>query len=92
MNALNEEIMMRKTFDDIFANIQTLHADVPMANDTDFDCYKDMINFFENQCGRFTEYGMKYMRSFYDICQHKTDAIIDAKKMVMEACSAGQLF
>lgn len=92
MNDLNEEIMMRKLFDDIFSNIQTLHADVPLATDTDFVCYKDLINFFENQCGRFTEYGMKYMRSFYDICQNKTEAVIDAKKMVMESCSEGRLF
>lgn len=92
MAALNEEIMMRKTFDDIFSEIKTLHADVPLASDTDFDCYKDMINFFENQCGRFTEYGMKYMRSFYDMCHFKPEVIIDAKKMVMENCPEGRLF
>jgi legumain len=92
MNELNEEIMMRKLFDDIFTGIKTLHEDVPMATDTDFVCYKDLINFFENQCGKFTEYGMKYMRSFYDICQNKSEAVIDAKKMVMNSCSAGKLF
>lgn len=92
MNELNEEIMMRKLFDDIFTEIQTLHADVPLANDTDFDCYKDLINFFEAQCGRFTEYGMKYMRSFYDICANKKEVVVDAKKMVMGSCVAGKLF
>jgi legumain len=92
MNELNEEIMTRKLFDDIFTGIQTLHADVPLANDTDFDCYKDIISFFEAQCGRFTEYGMKYMRSFYDICANKKEVVVDAKKMVMESCSAGKLF
>lgn len=92
MNELNEEIMMRKLFDDIFTEIQTLHADIPLANDTDFDCYKDLINFFEAQCGRFTEYGMKYMRSFYDICASKKEVVVDAKKMVMGSCVAGKLF
>jgi legumain len=92
MNELNEEIMMRKLFDNIFSEIQTLHADVPLATDTDFVCYKDLINFFEAQCGRFTEYGLKYMRSFYDICQNKQSAVIEAKTLVMKSCSAGQLF
>lgn len=92
MNELNEEIMMRKLFDNIFAEVKTLHAEVPVAVDTDFVCYKDMIDFFEAQCGRFTDYGMKYMRSFYDICGNKKEAVIEAKKMVMQSCSAGQLF
>jgi legumain len=92
MNELNEEIMMRKMFDNIFTEIQALHADIPVANDTDFDCYKDLINFFEAQCGRFTDYGMKYMRSFYDICQNKKDAVVGAKTLVMKSCSAGQIF
>jgi legumain len=92
MNELTEEIMMRKLFDNIFADIKTLHADVEVAVDTDFVCYKDLIEFFESACGKFTEYGLKYMRSFYDICQNKKEAVVEAKKMVIQSCSAGQLF
>lgn len=87
MNELNEEIMMRKFYDEMFVTVRALHANSPVATDTDFDCYKDMINFHEAHCGRFTEYGMKYMRSYYDICQHQKDSIVDAKKIVMETCA-----
>lgn len=92
MAELNEEIMMRKTFDSIFTEIKPLHEDKPIALDTDFDCYKNLINFFERTCGKFTEYGMKYMRSFYDICAHKTEAIVHTKQVVLKFCAVGKLF
>lgn len=99
MNELNEEIMSRKLFDDMFTNIQSVHENLPIAQDTDFDCYKNLINHFEEKCGKFSDYGMKYMRSFYDICFYATsgegesiDMISDAKALVNEACSEGQLF
>lgn len=92
MSALNEEILSRKTFDDIFANIRVHHENVAMAKDTDFDCYKNIINYFEATCGKFSEYGMKYMRSFYDVCQNKQDAIPAIKATIMDSCPEGKLF
>lgn len=92
MAELNQEIIERKMFDDIFETIQGFHSDVERADDTDFDCYKDMINFFELQCGRFSEYGMKYMRSFYDICAKKQGVVADVKDAVVNACPEGKLF
>lgn len=97
MKELNEEIMSRKYFDDIFSNIQKVHEHLPLASNTDFDCYKKMIGHFEATCGKFSEYGMKYMRSFYDICYHAANS--DSKNMVSEviglvnkACPEGKIF
>jgi legumain len=92
MSALNEEILSRKSFDDLFTAIRVHHDDVEMAKDTDFDCYKNIINFFEATCGKFSEYGMKYMRSFYDVCMNKQEAIPAIKETIVEFCPEGQLF
>lgn len=92
MDELNKEILERKMYDDLFAKIQVLHSDVELAEDTDFDCYKNLINYFELQCGKFSEYGMKYMRSFYDVCAGKQEAIVDIKKTVANFCPEGTLF
>ena len=92
MALLNQEIFERKLFDDIFEKVKTLHTEVPKANDTDYECYKNMIDFFELQCGRFSEYGMKYMRSFFDICAHKQGVVGDVKDVIVDACPEGKLF
>ncbi|RLM74129.1 vacuolar-processing enzyme beta-isozyme 1 [Panicum miliaceum] len=34
----------------------------------DWDCLKRMVRIFESQCGSLTQYGMKYMRAFANIC------------------------
>ncbi|KAG9154424.1 hypothetical protein Leryth_000858 [Lithospermum erythrorhizon] len=37
----------------------------------DWDCLKAMVRLFEGHCGSLTQYGMKYMRSFANICNAK---------------------
>jgi legumain len=34
----------------------------------DWDCLKRMVRIFESQCGSLTQYGMKSMRAFANIC------------------------
>jgi legumain len=34
----------------------------------DWDCLKSMVRIFESQCGSLTQYGMKHMRAFANIC------------------------
>ncbi|KAK8963633.1 hypothetical protein KSP40_PGU011084 [Platanthera guangdongensis] len=34
----------------------------------DWDCLKSMVRIFESHCGSLTQYGMKHMRSFANIC------------------------
>ncbi|GAB4857040.1 hypothetical protein Ancab_014951 [Ancistrocladus abbreviatus] len=49
----------------------------------DWDCLKSMVRIFETHCGSLTQYGMKHMRAFANICNN------DISKSDMEkACSA----
>lgn len=34
----------------------------------DWDCLKSMVRIFESHCGSLTQYGMKHMRAFANIC------------------------
>jgi hypothetical protein len=45
MNDLNNEILMRKHFDDMFAQIIS-GLDIVDQKKTDFDCYKALVNQF----------------------------------------------
>jgi len=49
----------------------------------DWDCLKSMVRTFESSCGVLTQYGMKHMRAFANVC----NAGLDATKM---ASVAGQ--
>ncbi|XP_066348616.1 vacuolar-processing enzyme beta-isozyme 1-like isoform X2 [Miscanthus floridulus] len=37
----------------------------------DWDCLKRMVRIFESQCGSLTQYGMKHMRAFANICNSR---------------------
>ncbi|PIM99077.1 Legumain [Handroanthus impetiginosus] len=39
---------------------------LPLADD--WDCLKSMVRLFESHCGSLTQYGMKHMRAFANIC------------------------
>jgi legumain len=52
----------------------------------DWDCLKEMVRTFESSCGHLTQYGMKHMRAFANLC----NAGVDATKMAsaaQQACS-----
>ncbi|KAH8944344.1 hypothetical protein BDL97_13G105000 [Sphagnum fallax] len=53
----------------------------------DWDCLKSMVHTFESHCGPLTQYGMKHMRAFANVC----NAGLDATKMASaaeQACSS----
>ena len=92
MNELNEEIISRKRFDDIFTIVKNSTPELSIASNTDFDCYKSMIDHFENKCGKFSDYGMKYMRVLYDICYHASSntqyvsMVENTKELIESSC------
>ncbi|KAL6903423.1 hypothetical protein ACP4OV_004236 [Aristida adscensionis] len=56
----------------------------------DWDCLKRMVRVFESHCGSLTQYGMKYMRAFANICNNGASE----KKMreaSINACSSYNL-
>jgi legumain len=50
----------------------------------DWACLKTMVRNFEASCGSLTQYGMKHMRAFANIC----NAGVDASKMSVAAAEA----
>ena len=89
---LNDEIKMRKYYDDLFISIKALHPEIPTALNTDFTCYKDMISSFEGACGKFTEYGYKYMRVFYDLCNAESANKASVKSLFTKVCIGANTF
>ncbi|XP_059639209.1 legumain [Cornus florida] len=49
----------------------------------DWNCLKSMVRLFETHCGSLTQYGMKHMRAFANICNNGV-----SKAAVGEACVA----
>ncbi|KAL8515777.1 hypothetical protein ACS0TY_014464 [Phlomoides rotata] len=54
---------------------------LPLADD--WDCLKSMVRLFEAHCGSLTQYGMKHMRAFANICNHGV-----SQPKMEEACMA----
>ncbi|KAK9143244.1 hypothetical protein Syun_012644 [Stephania yunnanensis] len=49
----------------------------------DWECLKAMVRAFESRCGSLTQYGMKHMRAFANICNNGI-----SKEAMKEACMA----
>ncbi|KAG0613884.1 hypothetical protein M758_6G136500 [Ceratodon purpureus] len=62
--------------------------ELPLVDD--WSCLKSMVRVFESSCGLLTQYGMKHMRAFANIC----NAGVDPLKMgtvAAEACAVSSL-
>ncbi|KAG2660193.1 vacuolar-processing enzyme beta-isozyme 1-like [Panicum virgatum] len=53
----------------------------------DWDCLKRMVRIFESHCGSLTQYGMKHMRAFANICNSGTPAT-SMKQASISACGS----
>ncbi|KAM3368891.1 hypothetical protein ACQJBY_017044 [Aegilops geniculata] len=51
----------------------------------DWDCLKTMVRVFESQCGSLTQYGMKHMRAFANICNNGVSEA-EMKEASISAC------
>ncbi|XP_028804377.1 legumain isoform X1 [Neltuma alba] len=59
----------------------------------DWTCLKEMVRVFETECGSLTQYGMKHMRAFANICNSGISAA-SVEEACREACGgydAGEL-
>ncbi|CAO2819805.1 unnamed protein product [Amaranthus hypochondriacus] len=52
----------------------------------DWDCMKSMVRTFEKECGSLTQYGMKHMRAFANIC-NKGILQSEMEEVCIAACS-----
>ncbi|CAM0903595.1 unnamed protein product [Alopecurus aequalis] len=51
----------------------------------DWDCLKRMVRVFESHCGSLTQYGMKHMRAFANICNNGV-SVTKMKEASIGAC------
>ncbi|XP_057978550.1 vacuolar-processing enzyme [Malania oleifera] len=56
----------------------------------DWGCLKAMVRLFETHCGSLTQYGMKHMRAFANICNNRIP-VAAMKEACMAACSGREL-
>ncbi|XP_048140908.1 vacuolar-processing enzyme isoform X2 [Rhodamnia argentea] len=49
----------------------------------DWKCLKSMVRVFETHCGSLTQYGMKHMRAFANICNSRV-----TRELMEEACAS----
>ncbi|XP_030945423.1 legumain isoform X2 [Quercus lobata] len=52
----------------------------------DWGCLKSMVRLFENYCGSLTQYGMKHMRAFANICNSGVSKV-SVEEAIVAACS-----
>ena len=85
--ALEDEIQHRmkvdKTFEEIFPHHMQAVKGKTTPNPTDFECYREMVNAFEDKCFDFSEYSMKYMGALVAQCEHVISAYPEAKEMTL---------
>lgn len=53
---------------------------------SDWECLKSTVQLFENHCGLLTQYGMKHMRAFANICNSRVSRD-NVEEAFMAACS-----
>ncbi|XP_051207926.1 vacuolar-processing enzyme beta-isozyme 1 [Lolium perenne] len=53
----------------------------------DWDCLKRMVRVFESHCGSLTQYGMKHMRSFANLCNNGVSEA-EMKEASVGACGS----
>lgn len=51
----------------------------------DWDCLKRMVRVFESHCGSLTQYGMKHMRAFANVCNNGV-SVAEMKEASISAC------
>jgi legumain len=85
--ALHEEELSIQQYDNIFTGLAEqfeLNVNAPVK-DIKFDCLKQRVNFYEDICGKFTDYGLKYVRTIqYTCAQGVSD--VDFELAVLSAC------
>lgn len=84
--ALEDELDSRQRYDNLFSQfgLSTYVHESPQ----DFDCLRMMVGHVDDQCGRWTSYGLKYVKHLANICDsYSLDDISAAKIKISEHCN-----
>lgn len=76
--ALSAEIKERLFADHKFAELSQffsfpVDALLTQTSPEDFGCLKDSVKVFEQTCGKFTEYSLKYVQFLVTVCEKRRD-------------------
>lgn len=88
MIALEKEFNERKFYDDSFEHLGNRYGNLQAVNpdgETDFDCYREIINHWENSCGKLSDYGLQFGKFFYNYCKIVADKD-DLKATISTLC------
>jgi hypothetical protein len=71
---LAEEINHRMKVDHIFEKFAgSLNDEQEFPLPRDFDCLRGLINHYEETCGKFSDYGLKYVKYLVKECENKSN-------------------
>jgi hypothetical protein len=54
--------------------------------DTDFECVRDFMRFFEKDCMKFSDYGLKYVSFFFDRCADSKENFLSMVLTIRDLC------
>jgi len=86
--ALMNEVALRSWYDNIFQeafpHLQGVELETKLV---DYDCYRFMIDSFEDSCGKFSEYGFQYAKYFVHTCTTgDIEMIGDSAELIKNMC------
>ena len=86
--ALIEEVTLRSFYDNLFATaFPSLSVEALEDDLKDYDCYRFLIDSFENSCGKFTDYAFKYAKYLRHVCiVGDAEMIGDTAAKIHELC------
>ena len=90
--ALLEEVTLRSFYDNTFqAAFPGLLLEELETELEDYDCYRFLIDSFEQSCGKFNDYGFKYARYLRHTCiVGDAELVGDTAQTIHNLCSGAQ--
>ena len=85
--ALEDELHLREKMDSLFLQFDDVTGapEIPQ----DFDCLRMMVGGVEESCGKWSSYGLKYVRKLANMCDTKTaDEIAEARAKIHTFCTS----
>jgi hypothetical protein len=78
-----EEMQSMKRYDEIFSHFAgalSINGDYS-ASQINFECLRGTIDAFESQCGKFTDYGLGYIKYIAHACEvHSSSKLLQDLK------------
>ena len=83
------ELQHRMFEDNLFKAVFPNHAnEVMVAQPTDFDCLRFLVDTHDEFCGRFSDYSLKHAKHLVHACETQAPELINVIANVMQAhCS-----